>query len=349
MPPNRYKEAHASPNGPGDSRPTALQIITDEKLHNALGDKVLVLTGATSGIGLETARALAATGARLFLTVRDLNKAKANNALSEIITENPDRIELVEMDNASLESVRRGADEILAASRGQVNVLIANAAVMGIKELELSKDGYEMHFATNYLGHFMLFQLLKPALLASASREFNSRVVVVSSSAQRVGNLAGGPNGTLFGYDYNFTEPEAPYVFSTAYANSKLASVYMANEIERRYASRNLHATSLHPGAIDTNISRHLGRGFVEAFYANEAVVRIIKSVEQGAATTVLAAVGREWEGRGGVYLEDCAEAQRGAEDGNPLGTGYVERTYDEVLEGKLWGMGVRLLGVDDD
>ncbi|KAL2816187.1 NAD(P)-binding protein [Aspergillus cavernicola] len=332
-----YASAHATPNGAGDARPTALQIIHDENLTSALKGKVIVITGATSGIGLETARALSATGATLFLTARDIPTAKT--ALSDILEDG--RVSLIEMDNSSLKSIRRAAGEILAAAvGGQVNILIANAGVMGIPEKNVSEDGFEMHFATNYLGHFLLFQLLKPALLASASETFSSRVVAVSSSAHRAGGLEN--------WDYNFDK--SSYDHNAAYANTKLATVYLANEIDRRFGGRcNLHATSLHPGGIDTGISRNIGREFVEMLLNDESMLKIVKSKEQGAATTVLAAVGREWEGRGGRYLEDCDEARKGVDDGNVFGVGFVERTYDEVAEGRLWGMSLGLVGMEDE
>ncbi|KAL3469141.1 NAD(P)-binding protein [Aspergillus californicus] len=335
--PSPYAAAHATPQGAGDARPTALQIIHDEHLTNKLSDKVVVLTGATSGIGFETARALATTGATLFLTARDIPKAQA--ALAEIIEQNSDRISLVQMDNSSLGSIRLAAEKILSLSNGIVHILIANAGVMGIPERVLTEDGHETHFATNYLGHFLLFQLLKPALLRSATAEFHSRVVVVSSSAHRAGDLEG--------WDYDFVK--TTYDWNLAYANSKLAEIYLANEIERRHGAECLHATSLHPGAINTNVARHIGQGFVDMLLSDETVARVLKSAEQGAATTVVAAVGSSWGGRGGRYLEDCEEARRGIDDGDAFGVGFVERTYDEVQARMLWGVSLGLVGLGDE
>ena len=120
---SRYAEAHANPAGPGDARPTALQIIKDEGVEGKLAGKVIVITGTSSGIGIETARVLKLTGAKLLLTARNLEKAKT--ALDGILE--PGRVELVEMDNTSLESVRRAAKDILEKSNNQVNILINNA------------------------------------------------------------------------------------------------------------------------------------------------------------------------------------------------------------------------------
>ncbi|CAF9905948.1 hypothetical protein IMSHALPRED_004027 [Imshaugia aleurites] len=331
-----YTAAHANPQGAGDARPTALEIIRDEGAEGKLRGKVIVITGASSGIGLETARALSATGATLFLTARNLNMAET--ALAGIV--GAGRLSLVEMDNNSFASIRAAAATILKKSNNQVNILINNAGVMGLPDLKLTEDGQEVHFATNYLSGFLLFQLLKPALLASATPDFHSRVVNVSSSAHRAGSLPESDN-------YNFEK--GGYNHGLAYANSKVASTYLANEIDRRYGSEGLHATSLHPGGIGTNISRHLGPEFVQYIMANEYMVKILKSPEQGAATTVLAAIGKEWGTKGGKYLEDCEEAQRGKDDNDTFGAGYVSQTYDPKNEERLWKDSLKIVGFSND
>ena len=333
-----YTAAHANPQGAGDARPTALQIVRDEGVEGKLGGKVIVITGATSGIGLETARALSTTGATLFLTVRNVKIAET--ALAGIVDVDTARVSLVEMDNNSFASIRAAAATILKKSNNKVNILINNAGVMGVQGLKLTQDGQEVHFATNYLSQFLLFQLLKPALLASATRDFHSRVVNISSSAHRAGTLPESDN-------YNFEK--GGYSHEVAYANSKLASTYLANEIDRRYSSKGLYATSLHPGGIGTNISRHLGPEFVAFIMSNEAIVKMLKSSEQGAATTVIAAIGKEWEGKGGKYLEDCEEAQRGEDDGNTFGAGYVSQTFDQKNEERLWKDSLEMVGMSTD
>ena len=331
-----YTAAHANPQGAGDARPTALQIVRDEGVEGKLGEKVVVITGASSGIGLETARALSVTGAALFLTARNLKMAEI--ALAGVVEAG--LVSLVEMDNNSFASIRTAAETILKKSNNKVNILINNAGVMGLQGLKLTEDGQEVHFATNYLSEFLLFQLLKPALLASATRDFHSRVVNVSSSAHRAGNLPDSDN-------YNFEK--GGYSHEVAYANSKVACTYLANEIDRRYGSEGLHATSVHPGGIGTNISRHLGPEFVQYITSNEAIVKILKSLEQGAATTVVAAIGKEWENKGGKYLEDCEEAQRGKDDNNTFGVGYVSQTYDQKSEDRLWRDSLKIVGISTD
>ncbi|KAF2801828.1 short-chain dehydrogenase/reductase-like protein [Mytilinidion resinicola] len=331
-----HTAAHANPQGVGDSRPSALQIVRDESLEGKLVGKVIVITGATAGIGIETARALSATGATLILTARDMKKAET--VLGGILE--PGRFSLIEMDNASFASIRAAAATILAKSNNQVNILVNNAGVMGIEELKLTEDDHEMHFATNHLGHFLLFQLLKPALLASSTPDFHSRVVAVTSSAHRACDLNESDN-------YNFQK--GGYHYGLAYATSKLANVYMANELDRRYGHKGLHATSLHPGAINTELSRHMSREVVEQILSNEKVRKIMKTPEQGAATTVLAAIGAEWEDKGGKYLEDCAEAKRGEDDNEVFGVGYVRQTYDPKNEDRLWKDSLKIVGINDD
>ena len=180
-----YTAAHANPQGAGDARPTASQIVRDEGLEDKLEGKVIVITGTSSGIGLETVRALSITGATLLLTVRNLKTAET--ALTEILELG--RVSLVKMDNNSFASVRAAAITILEILKNHVNILINNAGVVGIPDLRLTEDGQEFHFSTNYLSEYLLFQLLKPALLASVSHTFHSRVVNVLLSAHRAGSL----------------------------------------------------------------------------------------------------------------------------------------------------------------
>ncbi|KAJ5385761.1 Short-chain dehydrogenase/reductase SDR [Penicillium cosmopolitanum] len=332
--PSPYAAAHLDPQGAGDARPTALQIIKDEGAEGKLAGKVIVITGATSGIGLETARALKTTGATLFLTAR--NRSKAEKNLAGILE--PGRVSLIDLDLDSFASIRAGAKEILAASKGQVNILINGAGVMGIQNRTLTEDSIEAQFSGNYVGFFLLFQLLKEALLVSVTPELNSRVVVVASSAHRASTLPSSDN-------YNFEK--SGYNHETAYNNAKLAAVYLANTIERLYGSQGLHATSLHPGAINTDISRNMPPEFLEAIMTNPYILKILKSSQQGAATTVWAAVGKEWEAKGGKYLEDCKEADRGEDDGQTFGAGWVKQTYNPEEEDRLWKDSLKIVGLE--
>jgi NAD(P)-dependent dehydrogenase (short-subunit alcohol dehydrogenase family) len=331
-----YASAHTNPNGPGDARPTAFQILSDTGMKGRLTGKVIVITGASSGIGIETARVLSATGATLFLTARDIKKAET--ALEGILEQG--RVSLVHLDLTSLDSVRVASETILNQSGNKVNILIENAGIMGLPTRTLTDDGYEMHFQTNHLSHFLLFQLLKPALLASSTSELQSRVVMVSSTAHRATMLLSSDN-------YSFEKGN--YDPQLAYANSKLANIYMANEIERRYGSKGLHGLSLTPGTIETNITRSLPRDVVAQVLGSPSVAKILKSVEQGAATTVLAAISKDWEGKGGKFLQDCKEAERGEDDGNAFGVGFVKQTYDPEAEARLWRDSLKFVGISED
>ncbi|KAJ6124014.1 hypothetical protein N7471_011331 [Penicillium samsonianum] len=333
---SRYAEAHSNPAGPGDARPTALQVIKDEAAEGKLAGKVIVITGTSSGIGIETARALSLTGARLLLTARDLDKAKS--ALDGILER--ERVELVEMDNTSLSSVRAAAKAILQKSNGQVNVLVNNAGIMALPKLEHTKDGFEMQFGVNHLAHFLLFELLKPALLASAGPEFSSRVVNVSSSAHHVASINESGN-------YNFEKTE--YNDWVSYGQSKTANIYMANEIERRYGSRGLHATSVHPGMIATALMQHMDPAMVEAFMKDEEAYKLMKSPEQGAATTVWAAIGQEWEKKGGEYLAECGKTTRGNDNHEIGGVGFAGHAYDAEKEDRLRKDSLKMVGLTDD
>lgn len=334
---SRYAEAHANLAGPGDARPTALQIIKDEGAEGKLAGKVIVITGTSSGIGIETARALSLTGAQLFLTARNLEKAKT--ALGTILGSG--RAELIEMDNTSLSSVRGAAEAIVQKSNGQVNILINNAGIMAIPKLEYTKDSFEMQFGVNHLSHFLLFQLLKPALLASASPELRSRVVNLSSSAHNVAPINESGN-------YNFEK--GGYNDWVSYGQSKTANIYMANEIERRYGSQGLHATSVHPGVIFTGLMQHLDPAMTGEMQKNDALTKSMKSPEQGAATTVWAAVGQEWENRGGEYLADCGRTSPASPKGDSITVeGYAAYAYNPEGQARLWRDSLKMVGLPDD
>ncbi|KAJ5755883.1 hypothetical protein N7533_005426 [Penicillium manginii] len=331
---SRYAAPHVDPKGPGDARPTALQIVQDEGFEGKLTGKVAVVTGVSSGLGIETVKALAATGATLFLTARNLAKAEA--ALAEIF--DPSTMTLVQMDQASLESVRIAAQTILSKTT-QISLLVANAGVMAIPDLRLTDKGHEMQFATNHLSHFLFFNLLKSALLTGSSSAFQSRVVILSSAGHRIGGINSSDNYHYENGEYN------PWA---AYAQSKTANVYMANEIERRYASQGLHAYSLHPGISATGIIGQLTSEEVMGMLQNEAMLKAQKGLDQGAATTIYAAISKELEGRGGLYLNDCSEAAMGEQDGNPMSGKSAPHSFHPENEARLWKDSLEMVGLSD-
>ncbi|KAJ4188310.1 hypothetical protein NW767_011972 [Fusarium falciforme] len=330
---SRYAEAHVKPNGPGDARPTALQIIKDEGVEGKLKGKVIVITGTSSGIGIETTRALATTGATLFLTAR--NVGKAQSALTGIFE--PSRMEIIEMDQANLSSVRAAAAAILAKT-SNIHLLVNNAGIMAIPDLRLTADGHELQFGTNHLSHFLFYKLLEPALLAAASLDLPSRVVNLTSSAHIV-------HGINNSNSYDFQK--GGYDPIVAYGQSKTANIYMANEIERRYGSRHLHSTSVHPGIIQTGLTQHMPP---DAFKGKEFWYPTMKSVEQGAATSVWAAVGKAWEHEGGKYLANCAIAEPHAEgDDKFTSSGYAPHAYNVEKAKRLWSDSLKLVGLPDE
>ncbi|GKZ39000.1 hypothetical protein AbraIFM66950_011629 [Aspergillus brasiliensis] len=322
-----YTQVHQSPSGPGDARPTARQIIKDEHLEGQWDDRVILITGCSSGLGVETARALYTTGATLYLTARNIMKAQA--ALEDIASS--PRVHFLHLDLSSLESVRACANAFKASSQA-LHILIENAAVMACPEGRTT-DGFETQFGTNHLGHFLLFHLLKPALLSSSTPEFNPHVVIVSSVAHQY-SAVNFDNINLVGeYD--------PW---KAYGQSKTANIWTANEINRRYGTRGLHAWSLHPGAIATDLQRHIPEEQKQLWAQDTDSQKYWKSPEQGAATTVWAAVSRGLEGIGGRYLEDCAIA---VTDANGQGPNLAPWTYDPVSEAKLWDRSLELLQLE--
>jgi NAD(P)-dependent dehydrogenase (short-subunit alcohol dehydrogenase family) len=245
------------------------------------------------------------------------------------------------MDNTSLSSVRAAAETILRKSNNQVNILINNAGIMAIPKLEYAKDGFEMQFGVNHISHFLLFQLLKPALLASASAQLSSRVVNLSSSAHNVAGINDPGN-------YNFEK--GGYQAWVSYGQSKTANIYMANEIERRYGSRGLHATSVHPGMIATGLAQHVDAAVIEQMKTDERAMKISKSPEQGAATTVWAAIGKEWEDKGGEYLSDCGMTRPSDPNGDHItAEGYAPHAYNPEAEARIWKDSLKMVGLSDD
>jgi NAD(P)-dependent dehydrogenase (short-subunit alcohol dehydrogenase family) len=326
----RYVDAHKYPQGPDDARPSALQIVKDEGLEGKMTDKVFIVTGASSGIGIETGRALAATGGKVFLGVRNVKKGEdACKAYLE-----PGRVELLEMDLESLDSVRAAAKNFLSKST-KLNVIVNNAGVMATPQGK-TKDGFETQFGTNHLAHFLFFNLLKDTLIASSTPEFNSRVVCVSSSGHRGGGVHFDDYGLEKG-EYN------PWV---SYSQSKTANIYMASEIENRYGSQGLHGISLHPGGIWTPLQKHMSEERLKAMKSAPGVDKIIKSPAQGAATSIYAAIGKEWEGKGRIFLEDCAQPGPLVDYNDYSQAGYAAHAFDKEKEAKLWEDSLKMVGL---
>ncbi|KAH6697479.1 WW domain-containing oxidoreductase [Plectosphaerella plurivora] len=336
----QYVASHIDTQGPGDARPTALEVVENEGLIGKLAGKVVLITGTNSGIGIETARAIHATGATLYITARD--SAKAQEAVASV-KEGPGPksdapIHALELRLDSLASVRAAAKSFLDKGDA-LNLLILNAGVMATPEGK-TEDGFETQFGINHLGHFLLFQLLKPKLLASSTPDFQSRLIVLASSAHAYGNVRL--------HDLNFEKE--PYNEWAAYGQAKTANILFANEVEKRYGGQGLHALSLHPGIIMTGLSRFLSKETLESFAGNEVLLKAMKNPPQGAATTVYAALSKDWEGRGGRYLTNLTEATpMNPEAVAPSEPEHAPWIYDEEAAEKLWEVSNKLVGFESD
>src|SRR5258707_2889407 len=306
---------------------------TDEVLQgvNLSGKRVLV-TGVSGGLGVETARALAAHGAQVVGAGRDLSKAQTATEQVRAQAMSGGSLHLVQLDLASLDSVRRCADGLLAAGK-PFDVIIANAGVMACPK-GTTVDGFETQFGTNHLGHFVLVNRIASLLRPG------SRLVNLSSAGHRYADV------DL--EDPNFDR--SPYAESTAYGPSKTANVLFAVEFDRRHKASGVRATAVHPGAIRTELSRHItpeamAKLIVEinASQPKGAPPFSYKRIPQGAATSVWAACVADAEAIGGRYCEDCHVAGVVTVPGLPRGV----RPYalDPQRAQALWQKSEELVG----
>lgn len=327
---SRYAAVHQSPKGPGDSRPTALQVIKDEDVAGKLPGKVVLITGCSSGLGVETAKALLDTGATLYLTARDISKAKT--ALGDIAVH--ERVHLLGLNLDSLADVRKCAAEFLSRSP-RLDILIANAGIMACPEGRTA-DGFESQLGVNHLAHFLLINLLLPILLTSSTSHFNSRVIILSSIGHRASEV-----------HFDNLNLEGAYNPWVAYGQSKTANIWTANELERRYGTKGVHAWSVQPGGVaSTGLLRHASEEEKAALQKDPTLSLVFKSPEQGAATSVWAAVAEALEGQGGKYLEDCQIAKAWSSDLGQWHPGYAPHAYDADKEAKLWAESLKLVGL---
>ncbi|MCW5890178.1 MAG: SDR family NAD(P)-dependent oxidoreductase [bacterium] len=290
------------------------------------GRRVLV-TGASSGIGQETARALAAHGAEVILTARDVAKGEAVAAGIRESAGNP-RVVVESVKLGSLASVRDFAARFLARW-DTLHVLVNNAGVMACP-LAHTADGFERQLGTNHLGHFLLTGLLLPALRRGAP----ARIVSVSSRGHHLSPV-------VF-EDVHFAT--RPYDKWLAYGQSKTANVLFAVGLERRLSAQGIHALALHPGAIVTELGRHLvpeDMAFLQQ-RSGPGGLRL-KTVPAGAATSAFAATAPELEGRGGLYLEDCHVAQ--VNDAEGALDGVKSYAIDPALADRLWALSEAAVG----
>lgn len=306
---------------------------TDDVLAGVdLSGKRILVTGTSAGLGVETARALAAHGAQVVGAARDLAKAQSATQVVRDEAAHGGSLELIELDLADLASVRTCADALLADGR-PFDIIITNAGVMA-PPLGRTADGFETQFGTNHLGHFVLVNrlasLLKPG----------SRVVALSSSGHRFA-------------DVNLDDPNfetSEYTPFGAYGRSKTANALFAVEFDRRHKDRGVRATAVHPGGIRTELGRYMSdedtaRMIEQINAANShsgAAPFEFKSIPQGAATSVWAAVVASADEVGGRYCEDCHVAE--LEDDANKRSGVRSYAVDPENAKALWAKSEELV-----
>jgi NAD(P)-dependent dehydrogenase (short-subunit alcohol dehydrogenase family) len=306
---------------------------TDEVLAGVdLRGKRILVTGVSAGLGVETARTLAAHGAQVVGAARDLAKAKCATEQVRAQAHGGGSLSLVQLDLAALDSVRRCAASLLAEGK-PFDVIIANAGVMACPKGSTA-DGFETQFGTNHLGHFVLVNRIASLLKAGA------RLVNLASAGHRYADV------DL--EDPNFEH--SPYAEFTAYGRSKTANILFAVEFDRRYKERGVRATAVHPGGIQTELGRHLTPEATAALIAQinasqpkGAAPFSYKSVPQGAATSVWAACVADAATIGGRYCEDCHVAEVAAAPG--IRAGVQPYAVDPEHARALWAKSEELVG----
>lgn len=304
------------------------QTTADEVLAGVdLKGKRFLVTGVSSGIGLETARALAARGADVVGAVRDVARAEAaTSAVRDAAAQAGGSLTLIALDLASLQSVRAAGFNLLSDG-GRFDAVIANAGVMATP-FATSVDGFETQLATNHLGHFALLTQIAPLIVDGG------RLVVLSSQAHRVSDVDLD--------DPNFAHQ--PYDAFVAYGRSKSANTLFAVEFDRRHRARGVRAAAVMPGNSMTDLARHLAPEMLQGLFETVGKARsdaglpppALKSIPQVAATSVWAAVVADKDAIGGQYLEDCAVAPVN-DLPNPFADGVRSYALDPARAAALW------------
>ena len=300
-----------------------------------LTGKRAIVTGASSGIGVETARALASAGADVTLAVRDLKVGSHKAAdITEATGNAKLHVALLDL------SDQRSVAAFTANWSGPLHILVNNAGVMALPDLQRTAEGWEMQFATNHLGHFALALGLHDALAAAG----HARIVSLSS--------VGHQRSPVIFDDLNFTS--RPYDVGLAYGQSKTASVPFAVEATHRWGSDGITANAVHPGTIaatnlmrdlDPDVLAHLRASAPYAETFDESKVRY-KTIEQGAATSVFVATSPRLDGIGGRYFEDCNQARVFDPTApNTSGSGVAAYALDPANAKRLWELSLALLG----
>jgi NAD(P)-dependent dehydrogenase (short-subunit alcohol dehydrogenase family) len=310
---------------------------TDEVLSGVqLRDKRILVTGVSAGIGIETARSLAAHGAHLVGAARDLAKAEAATAqVRRDAAAHGGSFELVELDLANLASVRACAEQLLR--KGQpFDVIIANAGVMATP-LSFTADHFEMQFGTNHLGHFVLVNRIAPLIRRGG------RLINLSSGGHRRSNV------DL--EDPNFER--TPYEPFLAYGRSKTANILFAVAFDQRHRGSGIRAAAVHPGVIETELGRHVDIENIRTMIQkmNDQLIAQgkapfqWKTVPQGAATSVWAGVVASGEEIGGQYCENCHVGEIVADNAAVFSEGVRAYALDPNTADALWKKSEEMVG----
>ena len=322
-----------------EATPFGATSTTDDVLSGvSLKGKRILVTGVSAGLGVETARSLAAHGAQVVGAARDLNKAKAaTEQVRKEAAANGGSFELVELDLANLKSVRTCADGLLAKGKA-FDVVIANAGVMATP-FGHTADGFETQFGTNHLGHFVLVNRIARLIRAGG------RLINLSSSGHRYSNVdLEDPNFERTPYD--------PFV---AYGRSKTANILFAVAFDKRHRGHGVRAAAVHPGGIRTELDRHIDSSRLEKIVeeinqqlaAQGKAPFQFKTVPQGAATSVWAAVVAPADEIGGRYCENCHVGQVVPDDATITAVSEGVRGYalDAKKAETLWKKSEELVG----
>eukprot|EP00871_Galdieria_phlegrea_P002473 jgi/Galph1/3226/GphlegSOOS_G1941.1 len=287
-----------------------------------LKEKVVIVTGANTGIGKETCVQLAKMGATIIMACRD--KYRALKAKKEVIKRsNNNHVDFIPLDLADLSSVRSFAAEFRKRFN-RLDILICNAGVMALPQRATTKDGFEMQFGVNHLGHFLLTNLLMDMLIANSP----SRVVVVSSYGHVFGKI-----------DFDNIQWERNYAGFAAYGASKLANILFVKELDKRLRRKNAKVSvfAVHPGAVRTELPRYVLSSWWKRILAAPIVPLsyvLLKDPYHGAQTQIRCAVDPTLESASGKYFADCREKTPST------------AARDEQLAEKLWQVSEKLVGL---
>lgn len=328
----------SSNNTPGHEKSTE-QVIAGVDLRG----KTALITGASTGLGLETACTLAGAGARVILAARP--GAKLDTALAALRERIPTaQADAVALDLTDFASIRSCAAAV-AALTGKLDLLINNAGIMAVP-FGRTPAGCELQFGTNHVGHFLLTNLLVPLLLAAGT----ARVINLSSGGHK--------HSPVDFEDLHWQKRE--YSKWGAYGQAKTANALFTVALQKRLGDRGISVFAVHPGAIPTELGRHLTEDDIKALMNSKALggdkpaasgtsrgKLQFKTIPQGAATTVWAAVSGELQGKGGLYLEDCGIAEE-----VPVGVaehGYFAWALDPEAAETLWQVSEAIVGQQFD